>query len=364
MSDKISFLDVILEISKDTKISQNQVRKLLLGTSEIANIGLKEDKSVNLNGFGKFSVKWRKARSGRNPQTGETIEIPAHNLVTFSPGGKLKDYINRKYNNLEKKQLVTKSTEKVEIPKFKENKIIETEVKTIESGDKIALPKNKIELKDNKDKSLMFPKKKKKNVKFIWAITLFLLILLVVFNLIKNDPDEKSLSKVEIANINKPIEKKEDDERIESQTTTTYIEKKQKERINLVEKYKIKKSGENFWNISNFFYKNPYYWPYIYRQNDTIIPNPDILIKGKIIGIPYLQNSTGNLSEEDINNIADGYFKVYLVYKKLGKEKAIYYLWVAKKLDKSQLYKKYKKYINKDDILAVDAIIGNTVILK
>jgi len=49
---------------------------------------------VSLVGFGTFAVKHRSARSGRNPQTGATIEIAASNVPGFKPGKALKDAVN------------------------------------------------------------------------------------------------------------------------------------------------------------------------------------------------------------------------------------------------------------------------------
>ncbi len=55
--------------------------------------GLKDNGDVTFVGFGKFSVKTREAREGRNPATGETMTIPAKNVVSFKAGAKLKDAI-------------------------------------------------------------------------------------------------------------------------------------------------------------------------------------------------------------------------------------------------------------------------------
>lgn len=52
--------------------------------------GIKKDKTVQIIGFGTFNVKTRKARTGRNPQTGEKIKIKASKTVTFRPGKGLK----------------------------------------------------------------------------------------------------------------------------------------------------------------------------------------------------------------------------------------------------------------------------------
>lgn len=53
--------------------------------------GLKKDKEVSIVGFGSWKVKERKARLGRNPQTGEQIKIKASKTVGFKPGKQLKD---------------------------------------------------------------------------------------------------------------------------------------------------------------------------------------------------------------------------------------------------------------------------------
>lgn len=55
---------------------------------------LKKDDQVVLVGFGTFAVKARAARTGRNPQTGNPIEIAAAKIPSFRPGKALKDAVN------------------------------------------------------------------------------------------------------------------------------------------------------------------------------------------------------------------------------------------------------------------------------
>ena len=52
-----------------------------------------KDGKITFVGFGTFSKSHRKARTGRNPQTGEEIKIKAHNVVTFKAGKKLKEAV-------------------------------------------------------------------------------------------------------------------------------------------------------------------------------------------------------------------------------------------------------------------------------
>jgi integration host factor beta subunit len=55
---------------------------------------LKQGQRVNISGFGTFSVSERQARTGRNPKTGESIQISASRSAKFKPGKQLKDSLN------------------------------------------------------------------------------------------------------------------------------------------------------------------------------------------------------------------------------------------------------------------------------
>lgn len=55
---------------------------------------LRSNEKVNISGFGTFTVSERKARQGRNPKTGESIDIPASRAAKFKPGKVLKDSLN------------------------------------------------------------------------------------------------------------------------------------------------------------------------------------------------------------------------------------------------------------------------------
>jgi len=63
---------------------------------ESVRTSLKRGQPVTLVGFGTFSVSQRKARNGRNPQTGATIKIAARRVAKFSPGAELKKSVNKK----------------------------------------------------------------------------------------------------------------------------------------------------------------------------------------------------------------------------------------------------------------------------
>lgn len=86
--------DLIDQIAVDASISKAAALKALDSfTSNVTKALKKKDGKVTLVGFGTFVKTRRKARKGRNPQTGEPIKIKASNIVKFRPGKKLKESI-------------------------------------------------------------------------------------------------------------------------------------------------------------------------------------------------------------------------------------------------------------------------------
>ena len=86
--------EMIEEMAKDAEISKAAATAAL--DSFINNITKtlkKKDGKITLVGFGTFSKSHRKARIGRNPQTGAELKIKATNVVKFKPGKKLKDAV-------------------------------------------------------------------------------------------------------------------------------------------------------------------------------------------------------------------------------------------------------------------------------
>ena len=86
--------DLINKIAEDAGITKGQAEDALGAVLDGITSALKSDDSVTLVGFGTFSVSKRDARTGRNPQTGATIQIAAKNVAKFKPGKKLSDAIN------------------------------------------------------------------------------------------------------------------------------------------------------------------------------------------------------------------------------------------------------------------------------
>tara|TARA_B100001013_G_C24334247_1_gene333871 strand:- start:175 stop:459 length:285 start_codon:yes stop_codon:yes gene_type:complete len=88
--------DLIEKIAKGAKVNKTQADAAINSTLAAIQAELKKGGRVTLVGFGTFSVGKRKARTGRNPQTGKAIKISAKKVAKFSPGADLKAAVNRR----------------------------------------------------------------------------------------------------------------------------------------------------------------------------------------------------------------------------------------------------------------------------
>ena len=86
--------ELVASIADNAGLTQSQAEAALSATLDAIQGALKGGESVSLVGFGTFSATHREARTGRNPRTGETIQIAAKNVAKFKPGKKLSESLN------------------------------------------------------------------------------------------------------------------------------------------------------------------------------------------------------------------------------------------------------------------------------
>lgn len=77
-------------VAATTHLSQAEAEQAIAATLEAITASLTRGESVTLSGFGSFERRERAARSGRNPRTGESIEIPAAQVPAFKAGSALR----------------------------------------------------------------------------------------------------------------------------------------------------------------------------------------------------------------------------------------------------------------------------------
>ena len=83
--------EFIERVAQEAEVSTSEAQKHFEAFERVVTEALKGGEEVQITGFGKFSVRERKAREGRNPRTGEKIKIAAQRVPAFSAGNALKE---------------------------------------------------------------------------------------------------------------------------------------------------------------------------------------------------------------------------------------------------------------------------------
>ena len=86
--------ELVAAMAEKTEMTKKDTELLLNALVEVVSGALAKGEEVALSGFGKFEVRERAARSGRNPQTGEAIEIAASKVPAFKAAKALKETVN------------------------------------------------------------------------------------------------------------------------------------------------------------------------------------------------------------------------------------------------------------------------------
>ena len=85
--------ELVEKVMSDADLSKAAAERVVDSVFEAIAVSLEAQEEVNLVGFGKFSIAERAATTGRNPRTGESLDIPAKRQVKFTVGKGLKDRV-------------------------------------------------------------------------------------------------------------------------------------------------------------------------------------------------------------------------------------------------------------------------------
>lgn len=83
--------DLVKEVANRVEMTQVEVKRVVDTLLDVVHDGVVNDGKVTLQGFGNFVTKIRKARTVRNPQTGEPMDVPEKRVVVFKPSTVLKE---------------------------------------------------------------------------------------------------------------------------------------------------------------------------------------------------------------------------------------------------------------------------------
>lgn len=87
--------ELINAIANETGLSKKDTEATINSFVNVVSNALEKKDSVQLIGFGTFETRYRAARTGRNPQTGEELKIAASTTAAFKPGKVLKEKLNK-----------------------------------------------------------------------------------------------------------------------------------------------------------------------------------------------------------------------------------------------------------------------------
>jgi nucleoid DNA-binding protein len=87
--------EIVKQISDRIGLTQLKTKEIVQLTFDAIVDTLLADKRIELRNFGVFEVKLRKARKARNPRTGEKVDVPPKNVVTFKPGKEMEERVRQ-----------------------------------------------------------------------------------------------------------------------------------------------------------------------------------------------------------------------------------------------------------------------------
>ncbi|KIX11708.1 integration host factor subunit alpha [Dethiosulfatarculus sandiegensis] len=86
---------IINEVFEKTDVPKAEARRMVESSLEIMKDAMESGDDLLISGFGKFTVKSKQQRRGRNPQTKEDIVLPSRKVVVFKTSGVLRDRVNQ-----------------------------------------------------------------------------------------------------------------------------------------------------------------------------------------------------------------------------------------------------------------------------
>ena len=90
--------EIVKQIADKIGLTQLKTKEIVQQTFDAIVETLLEDGRIELRNFGVFEVKQRKARKARNPRTGERVDVPPKNVVTFKPGKEMEERVRNLTN--------------------------------------------------------------------------------------------------------------------------------------------------------------------------------------------------------------------------------------------------------------------------
>lgn len=337
MTVKITYADFVDLLMEKSGASRTTADRFMHTLIEILHAGLERDGHAAVRGLGRFELRWQNERIGRNPQTGDSMNIPAHYKIHFKPDIALRRFFNRKYAKLKPKYLPRDETKQT------------ADIHPVDEERAEPVQKMKRNEQDfEPEMADIQPRAKEKTgssgwLSRAWIAVPIIVVIIILLLIFRKEPARPVAEK-------KPVN--------EIPAAQEVVPEKREITPAIPGAVHRVKPGDQFWKLSGDYYDSPYVWPYIYGANDVKVKNPDFLSPAAELIIPPLAGRSGSLTKTDKVQIAEGFLKTYLAYQKAGRKDAYTYLWTASRLDGENLIRKYAGQIDKNDLERVNRIRG------
>ena len=348
MSESVTTRELIERLVRESGMKKKLATEILHAIPEVIEEGLIRDGEVRVKGLGTFRMKWTQGRTGRNPVTGEDIDIPAHHRLIFLPEQSLKDFINRENEMLgytvieeeevDSRQHVLNPAEPDEgslVDSRKSIVVSQEEEEEDSRRSSVGGRQEEEDLEEEMDYHYV-PELPARRRRIHWIIPVALIVIaaLSVVFYFRNfyQPVEKSAvgsqqedNSVPSSRFQVPGEdtvqsskfKVQSEEKVKTQNSETHPAVAGQD-----SRFKTIEQGKHLFQLAREEYGNPFLWVLIYKENQDILTGPDQAIIGKTVKIPVLEGSPHNLSRYDSTNVAEGYRLVYEYYKAKGTPEA------------------------------------------
>lgn len=378
MKAKITYARLQERVAAAAGISKKEARSLLKEMAAIVGTGLVSNGKASLSGLGRFKRKVQRARTGRNPHTGEPLQIPEKNRVDFLPDAQWRRAVNRDFEQIPVRSAPLppgpavntagtppvqedspgsrtrpvnpamiaapappESTEPIPSPVVADSRAtpapppqpVETDVATRFEEITVPLPGNARSSRQEKKKAV--------------AVALILIAAAVLFLLWPRPPAPPATSRSERVGTLSPETRPPAPSRPAAVQKAAFsaapatVPDTKAGKVTpasatahapaTASSYRVT-PGDSLWKISDAVYHDAYFWPIIFLENQAILQHPDTLILGMELAIPVFKGRIGQLAESEFQQLADGYLRVYHAYQRRHYPRAPYYLWVAYRL--------------------------------
>lgn len=103
--------ELVDEVARVVQLTKKQAESIVNVVFDSIVDSLRAGEKIELRGFGSFRLRSRKSRTGRNPKTGEKVDVPSKKIPYFKPGKELKELINQALADMEAKGDLPPATE-------------------------------------------------------------------------------------------------------------------------------------------------------------------------------------------------------------------------------------------------------------